>query len=235
MKYAASLLSTFALVSATALTGCGGSMYQASSGTHFDADGGKEVNDADVKIAFDAVPQVGEHSKVAYYTFDDQKTVDIEAMLSSTPHVTSVYKIPPLLVTGQRYYQETSSYGQPREVSVKKLRLLAARAHADILVVFDHGWRGGGVNPLVALNALILPAFFTPWMDNETESYAQAFVIDVRNGYLYGDFTTETKSGDHWVTIYGKAPKDVADDQWPKLLGDVKAKVAEKLVPDTNG
>jgi hypothetical protein len=228
MKYSTSLLAALAL-STLCTTGCGAA-YQASAGTRFDVEGGREINDEDVKAAFDASPQVGLESKVAYYTFDDQKTADIEAMLKKTPHVTSVYKIPPLLVTGQRHFQETDPW-HPQEVSVKKLRVLAARAHADILVVFDHGWRGGGANGLAALNILIVPMLFTPWLDNTTESYAQAFVIDVRNGYLYGDFTTETKSGDRFVTIYGNTPRDVAEEQWPKLLTDVQSKVAQKLTP----
>lgn len=204
-------------------------MYQASQGARFEPDSGKEINDDDVRAAFDASPQVGESSKVAYYSFDDDRSADIEKMLSATPHVTSVYKIPRLLVTGQRPYETTS--GPPQEVSLKKLRLLSARAHADVLVVFDHGYRGGGVNPLVAFNVLLVPMLFTPWLSNETESYAQAFVFDVRNGYLYADFKTSDKGGDHFVTIYGRNPEDVANDQWPKLLTDVQAKVAKAMEP----
>jgi hypothetical protein len=231
MKYSTSLRAALAALSLSALftSGCGAA-YQASAGTRFDVDGGREINDEDVKAAFDASPQVGPESKVAYYTFDDQKTADIEEMLEKTPHVTSVYKIPPLLVTGQRHFQEANEW-QPQQVSVKKLRVLAARAHADILIVFDHGWRGGGANGLAALNILIVPLLVTPWINNTTESYAQAFVIDVRNGYLYGDFTTETKSGDRFVTIWGNTPSDVAEQQWPKLLTNVQGKVAEKLAP----
>jgi len=205
-------------------------MYQASQGARFEPDSAREINDDEVRTAFDASPQVKDTSKVAYYAFDDERSADIEKMLSTTPHVTSVYKIPRLLVTGQHPFQEGNG-GPPQEVSLKKLRLLAARAHADVLVVFDHGYRGGGANPLVALNVLLVPMLFTPWLSNETESFAQAFVFDVRNGYLYADFTTKDKGGDRFVTIYGRRPEDVANDQWPKLLSDVKARVATTLEP----
>ncbi|HEY8079200.1 MAG TPA: hypothetical protein VIF62_33945, partial [Labilithrix sp.] len=168
-------------------TGCGGAAYQASGGTKFDIDGeGREIDDTDVAKAFEAHPQMSDRVRVAYFTFDDERAEDVEKMLATVPGVTSTYRIPKLLVSGQRRYAETS-YGPQPEVGVKKLRLLAARAHADLLVVFDHGWKGGGVNGWAALNILLVPMLITPWLSNETESYAQAYVIDVRNGYLYGD------------------------------------------------
>jgi hypothetical protein len=147
--------------------------------------------------------------------------------------VVSTYRIPKLLVTGQRRFQEPL-WGQPTpEVSVKKLRLLAARAHTDILVVFDHGWRGGGVNGWVALNILLVPALFTPWLSNETESYAQAFVLDVRNGYLYGEPSAETKGGKGAVTVWGDKVDDVAQEQWPRLLDAVKVQLAATVRENT--
>jgi hypothetical protein len=142
-----------------------------------------------------------------------------------------VYRIPPLLLTGKRKFQETSRWEPPQEISVKKLRLLAARANADVLVVFDHGWRGGGANGLAALNILVVPVFFVPFMSNEVESYAQAYVIDVRNGYLYGEVSVEKKSGDGFVNIYASSPETVANEAWPKLLDDVKAQMSKTLKP----
>jgi hypothetical protein len=208
-------------------------MYQASSGVKFDVDGaGREVDDTDVLKAFEASPQLGEKSRVAYYTFDDAHAEDVTKAIASAPNVSSVYQIPTLLVSGKRKFQENASYAQPQELSIKKLRLLAARAHADVLVVFDHGYRGGGVNGWVALNILLVPMLFTPWLSNKTESYAQAHVIDVRNGYVYGEVETEQKSGSGAVTIYAPNVSEVADEQWPKLLEGVKVKLGEKLRPE---
>ena len=211
-------------------------MYQASSGVKFDVDGaGREVDDADVAKAFEASPQLGEKSRVAYYTFDDAHADDITNTIAAVPNVSSVYQIPTLLVSGKRRFQETSPYAQPQELSIKKLRLLAARAHADVLVVFDHGYRGGGVNGWVALNILLVPILITPWLSNETSSYAQAHVIDVRNGYVYGEVSTEEKSGSGAVTIYAPTVSDQADAQWPKLLSGVKVKLGERLRPEPKG
>ena len=208
-------------------------MYQASSGTKFEIDaGGREIDDADVAKAFEASPQLGARSRVAYYTFDDAHAEDITKAIAAVPNVTSVYQIPTLLVSGKRKFQESPAYAQPQELSIKKLRLLAARAHADVLVVFDHGYRGGGVNGWVALNVLLVPMLITPWLSNKTESYAQAHVIDVRNGYVYGEVETTEKSGSGAVTIYGPNVADVAELQWPTLLEGVKTKLGEKLRPE---
>lgn len=210
-------------------TGCGGA-YQASAGVKFDVDGaGREIDDADVAKAFAARPQIPTEMKVAYYSFDEERAADIEKMLASVKGVTSTYRIPKLLVTGERRFHESSPWSQPQELSVKKLRLLAARAHADVLVVFDDGWRGGGVNGLAALDVLVLPIFVAPWISNETESFAQAFVIDVRNGYLYGEVSEEAKGGKGAVTIYADSPSDVAAQLWPSLLGRVRTKLTDRI------
>ena len=208
-------------------------MYQASAGARFDVDGaGREIDDADVAKAFEARPQVPDRVRVAYYTFDDERAADVEAMLASVAGVASTYRIPKLLVTGQRRFQE-ASYGQDgqrgAEIGVKKLRLLAARAHADVLVVLDHGWRGGGVNGWAALNVLLVPMLVTPWLSSETESYAQAYVLDVRNGYLYADVAAEAKGGKGAVTVWGDKADDVAKEQWPRLLDAVKTKLGATL------
>lgn len=57
-------------------------------------------------------------------------------------------------------------------------------------------------------------------------------MIDVRNGYVYGEVSTEAKSGSRAVTIYGPNVADVAEQQWPSLLDGVKVKLGEKLRPD---
>jgi hypothetical protein len=218
-----------------ALTGCAGGVYQASAGARFELDAAREINDEDVQKAFAAAPQLHEKSRVAYFTFDDEKAGDVERMLSSLPHVEGTYRIPALLVTGKRRFQESSPWEQPQELSVKKLRLLAARAHADVLVLFDYGYKGAGANALCALNGLILPALFVPFLSNETESYAQAQVIDVRNGYLYGEVSADDQSGSEYVTIYARTSKDLFEEAWPGLLARVKVEIGKTLTPGPAG
>jgi hypothetical protein len=220
-------LSTLSLV----LAGCAGGVYQASSGARFELDAAREINDEDVQKAFAAAPQLHEKSRVAYFTFDDVKADDVGKMLASLPHVEGTYRIPALLVTGKRRFQESSPWEPPQELSVKKLRLLAARAHADVLVLFDYGYKGAGPNALCALTGLIVPALFMPFLSNETESYAQAQVIDVRNGYLYGEVSADDKSGSEYVTIYARTSKDLFEEAWPGLLARVRAEIGKTLTP----
>lgn len=224
------LVGLFGLALLSSATGCAAT-YRASSGVQFDVEGGKEIDDEDIAKAFAASPQMGERVRVAYYAFDDDKAADVEKMLATVPNVGSVYRIPNLLVTRKRRFDEPNPYGPARELGVKKLRLLAARAHADVLVVFDDGYKGGGVNALVALNILILPIFFVPAYSNETESYAQAYVVDVRNGYLYGESSAEQKGGKDFVTLWARRPDEIADELWPALLGQVRIQLTEKLKP----
>jgi hypothetical protein len=211
-------------------TGCGASAYQASGGVKFDVDSAHQIDDDDVAKAFAAKPQLADKSRVAYYAFDDKDAADVEGMLAKGKHVSSVYRIPPLLLTGKRRFQE-SRWDAAQEISIKKLRLLAARANADVLVVFDHGWRGGGANGLAALNVLLVPILFVPFLSNETETYAQAYVIDVRNGFLYGEASAEKKAGSGYVNVWQPNAETLATDLWPKLLDDVKVQLDEKLAP----
>ncbi len=209
-------------------TGCGASAYSATGGSHFELDRGKEVDDEDILKAFQAAPQLGESSRVAFYTFDDKKAPDVERMLGAVPHVKSTYHIPELLVSGSRRYQEPRAAG---EISVKKLRLLAARAGADVLVIVDYGYKGGSANGLAAFNMLLVPALFVPFLDNRTESYAQAWALDVRNGYFYGDASADAKSGSAFVNIYADGPDALFAADWPKLLSTLQTKLTARLAP----
>jgi len=213
-----------------ALPACGVREYRPSRDAAFEIDRDAEIDDEDIRKAFAARPQLPATAfNVAYYTFDPEIAKDLDATLAAVPGVASVYRIPPLLVTGQRRLDEAAHYGPPREVSVKKLRLLAARAHADVLVIADHGYRAGGANGLAAFNALLVPMLFLPFLDNTVDGYAEAFVLDVRNGYLYGHITEEDKRGDQYATIYDKSASAVAEEQW-QALRDALRKDLTRLV-----
>lgn len=215
----------------TVLAGCGGT-YAPSRAAPFDVAPEAEINDEDVRKAFEARPQVPDKLHVAYYAFDDGKAQQIGDMLRRLPRVESVYRIPALVVTGERRYDAHPAWQPAREVSLKKLRLLAARARADILVVADDGYRWGGVNGLVAFSPLLVPMLFTPFLDNEVESYFEAFVIDVRNGYLYGHVTEETKSGPRFATIYADTPSEIFDEQWKGLETGLEGRIKTLLAAE---
>lgn len=211
------------------LAGCGGSIYQPSKVAGFDPDGSAEINDDDVKKAFEARPQMGESLSVAYFTFDPTKEKDLEDALRDVPGVTSTYAIPALMVTGQRRFDEAPSW-QPRAaqpLSMKKLRLLAARAHCDVLLVVDYGNKVDvSVNGLVAFNVALLPALFLPFRDLKYTSYVEAFVVDTRNGYLYGHVSSEQQSEAKFETIYASGD-DAWKTQWSALKRDLHASIVK--------
>ncbi len=215
------------------LSGCAGGNLPPRS-ANFQMDREAEIDDEDIRKAFDARPQMPASAmRVSYYTFDTEITGDLEKTFASLPGVASVYRIPPLLVTGQRRLSEGQGYGYgpPPEVSVKKLRLLAARANSDVLVIVDHGYRNLGANGLVATIPLILPIFFVPFIDTQVKGYAEAFVVDVRNGYLYGHLVEEDQRGEAYATIYAKSAGDYAKEQWADLRKSLQKQLT-RLVED---
>lgn len=233
MKRQAFCLPVLCALVLAAGSGCGGGSYQPSRSANFQIDREAEIDDEDIRKAFDARPQMPASSiRLSYYTFDPEIANDLDKTLSTMPGVSSVYRIPPLLVTGERRNQENHGYyGQPQEVSVKKLRLLAARAKTDVIVIVDHGYRNQGINPLVSFNMLILPIFFMPFLDTLVKGYVEAFVVDVRNGYLYGHLVQEDERGSEYSTIYSKKANEYAAEQWKDLrvrLGNDLAKLIEQ-------
>ena len=220
------------LAAAFALTGCGIS-YQPGRAAAFQLDASASIDDEDIRKAFEARPQLPDQIHLAYYTFDPAVAKDLDAALASIPGVASVYRIPALMVSGQRRIDEQSPWGggAGRDITVKKLRLFAARAHADALIVVDHGYRTGGVNGLAALNILLLPILFMPFVDTTVEGYAEGFLIDVRNGYLYGQVSEDDKRGQAFAQIYARSAECLAAEQWVWLRGALTRDLA-KLVTD---
>lgn len=230
------LATTLALAAASlgTLAGCGGSFTPGRT-AGFEVDSPKEIDDEDIRKAFEARPQLPGQVRLAYYTFDPAVAGDLDAAFAKIPGVGSVYRIPPLLVTGERRFDGDRPWQHPaREVTAKKLRLLAARAHADALVIVDHGYKTGGANGFAALSFLILPMLFTPFLDNRVDGYAEAFLLDVRNGYLYGHVEESDKRGPKYATIYGDSALDVAHEQWKTLRVGLERDLGRLLSEEMN-
>lgn len=207
------------MVALSTLAAC--SVEQPRSPRIMDAqsDAQPQIDDDDIRKAFEARPQMPvSNIRLSYYTFDTDIAADLDKTFATMPGVSSVYRIPPLLVNGERRVQNQGGYA-PRtgEVSIKKLRLLAARAKTDVLVLVDHGIHNEGVNPLIGFTALIVPIFFLPFVDTYVKGYVETFVFDVRNGYLYGHLVQEDERGEKYTTIYGKKLKAYTAEQWKVL------------------
>ena len=214
--------------------GCGTSqVYRPSQASRFELDPASEINDDDVKKAFAAQPQLGKSLRVALFSFESKRQTELEGAVQQLPGVVSTYVIPALLVTGQRRFEtENRGFGAPArgEVSIKKLRLLAARARCDVLLVVDYGNRvRSSPNALAMLNVLLLPTFFVPYLDVKVESYLEGFLIDTRNGYLYGQLLAQQDGSVRYQPLYSTIERAMLESQWRKLLGDFSLEVRRIL------
>jgi len=211
--------------------GCSTSVHRPGLATAFDAHPAREITDEDIRVAFDARPQLPERVRVAYFSNDPARNADIERGIASLPQVGGVYRIPPLLVTGQRRFDQPRPWDPPREVGVHQLRLLAARARCDALVVFDYGHRiEQSANGYVALSALLVPTLFAPFLEARVESYLDAYVIDVRNGYLYRHISASQRGELSRLTVWSDADERLVERQWSALLADTRRDLDAALV-----
>jgi hypothetical protein len=223
--------SFFGIALATwALAGCGAAVYQPSRTTGFELDQATEINDDDVRKAFDARPQMRDTVQVAYYSFDPTKSGDIETMLQALPGVSGTYRIPSLMATGQKRFEERPAWDPPVPFSMKKLRLLAARARCDLLVVFDYGTKvDTSANGLAAFGILVLPTLFVPMFDVTAKSAMDSYLMDTRNGYLYAHVDAQKETLENFVTIYSSSGDRHVKEQWPRLLADTSTAVRRAL------
>jgi hypothetical protein len=215
------------------LAACGTTLYQPGRAVRLDPS--DQVSDDEIREAFGARPQLSGKLRVAYFAFDDKHAADLERTLGGLPGVEATYRIPELLVLGKRRFQaETPDAAQP--LSLRQLRLQAARARCQLLVVVDYGYKiDRSVNGWVVLNALVLPSLFVPFLDSEVESYMDSYVIDVKNGYLYGQLNTREEGEKKRLTIWSDADEDLVDSQWWALLtatNDTLKKVIADGAPD---
>ena len=204
--------------------GCGTTIYQPSTGLKFNLDAAMEINDDDIRKAFSSRPQMGPKIRVAYYSFDPKprRLEELEKMVRAQKGVADVYRIPTVMVSGRRRFDpQPPPYARPpaKPMSVKKLRLLAARARCDVVVVFDYAHKiETSANGWAALNVLVLPLLFAPYLDKKVDSYLESFIVDTRNGYLYGQITSSNKGEAKRVTIYTREDDRMVKAQWAKLL-----------------
>lgn len=236
-----SLRSTLPLAALAALlfclSGCGVAVYQPSRVAGFQLEPEQEINDEDIGKAFAAKPQLPSKPSVAYFVFDDKYGDEVSAMLGALPGVRSTYPIPPLLVTGQRRFDDTRHrYEPPTPMSMKKLRLLAARAHADVLVVVDYGYRvTDSPNGLAALGVALVPLLFVPFRDVHVKSYVDSYIIDTRNGYLYGHLQTSEEQTSEYENIYSGVGDELIERQLEKLVSDTGRLMSTLLSEEHEG
>jgi hypothetical protein len=210
------------------LLGCGGTrVYRPSEAWSVAPDAPMQVSDEAIARAFDARPQLPDRVHVAYFGFDPGSTQALGDLIRELPGVASVVPLTSLLVTGQRRFEPAPV---PGRLDLRLLRLLAARAQCDVLIVVDQGYRvTQEANGWAALAPLLVPMLFTPHLDTEVESFLEAYVLDVRNGYLYGQVTSEEAARVEKETVWSDVAERLAEAQRQALLEQAREALAAVL------
>ncbi len=172
------------------------------------------INDEDILKAFEAEPQIVLPVRIAWYNMGyDSLYTDL---FPRTREVELNYPIPKTLVEGfspfiNRGY-DPYFFSPPTPLNLKALRLLAARAHCDLLVLVSARFNEErSVNKMAWLNIFIVPMFFTDYMDVLYRYEAEIYVFDVRNGYMYrhAAFRPETKRATVGLRDLGKTARNM--------------------------
>jgi hypothetical protein len=147
----------------------------------------QDITDEDIRNAFEAEPQIRLPLRVAWYNLGTDAILD--QIVISDFEVESSYRIPKTIIEGfgAGTGYGTYSYFEPTTLNLRALRLAAARAKCDVLVLVGSSFRGDtSPNWLAVFNILIFPLLFNPAYNMSADYAVEMYVIDVRNEYLYG-------------------------------------------------
>lgn len=113
---------------------------------------------------------------------------------------------------------------------VKQVRLGAARQHLDAVLIYEtFGKSSESSNPL-AVTKLALIGFFLPTESVEAEGFAQAVLVDVRNGYTYGTASAASEEPSHRITTVADS-----DDAHAAARADAQTRAVENLADEVEG
>jgi len=206
-------------------TGCATRSYRTADAWTPTAPADRQV-DAAIEQALLAAPQMVASPRVAVYSLAPERADAVVEALEGVEGLSGVYALPAFLVDGDALDPHTA----PASPDLDRLRLLAAQARCDLLVLADHRWdQQTGVNGLVALNALLVPALFTPFLKVEVESSLDSYVFDVRNGYLYGAVSARQSGADRFNTVYAVEHPELVEDHWAPLVAETQTSLAALL------
>jgi hypothetical protein len=186
------------------LVGCGAKIMSYAPTSTYSENDFREINDEDILKAFQAKPQLCLPARVAWYNLSRDSLLFFIQTSDSTM-VAENYLVPKTLIEGFQPLFETpyDNYYSAKPIDFKAVRLLAARAKCDIVVlVMSRFAEERDLNPWAILNALILPAFFTPYYHVEYKYSSEVFIFDVRNGYMYRHLKFDDDRKEYFVNLW---------------------------------
>jgi len=152
----------------------------------------REITDQDIQKAFKARPQLRLPATVALYEMGPRDK-DLARHVKQLRGVRAVYEVPSLLVEGPRpdssHRRSGANHRRQVVVSLKKMRLLSARARSDVLVLSSTTVvRRARPNWLMCFVPLLVTSLVLPMNHVAVTMQREVLVLDVRNGYLYEHF-----------------------------------------------
>lgn len=168
-----------------------------------DPNDSRQITDDDIRKAYEATPQLNPVSNISVFNAGPEHG-DISKLISTFPFAGKIYRVPTLLATGMvDNNQHARRYEQSKPVDIKRLRLIAARAHSDVLLItlLSHEWK---ISPNGWVAASIIPVtpLFLPMFDVSVESKLKVWMFDVRNGFMYTSMDFKEKSCSDIHTLY---------------------------------
>lgn len=168
--------------------------------------------DADIRAAADVEPTLAFPARVGIARIDNGRMspvprAEAEAWLAMAerlgPDWGQFVPISPLIVAlaALQRSEPNAGYGwdwRGREMqcrdwqycmaqTVNEIRVGAARQHVDAVLIYETSSEGESTSNPLAITKLALVGFFIAPSENaEAEGFAQALLVDVRNGYTYG-------------------------------------------------
>ncbi len=175
------------------VSGCGSSQYL-SAYSSVQADSLKQINDEDIRKAFEAMPQITIPATIAIYNASQDK-FPFQDSIITVSEVARAVEISPSLLDPNAYYQsQIDPYWRgynpaPKPINLKQLRLYAAQTKADlVLFVSSSTTFNQDVNILSPLYLGLVTIPFIPGQKVQLTTYLEAYVFDVRNGLLYSSY-----------------------------------------------
>ena len=211
------------VIVAFVLAGCGVQVFRPS--VVVDPNDAREITDGDIRKAFNARPQLRVPAALALYEMGPRDKA-LPKQMKKLPGVRNLYEVPSLLVegprTGSAHRRSMRSHGQRVVVSLKKLRLLSARARSDVLVLSSTTVeQRARPNWLLAFAPLLVTSLVMPMNHVEVTLKREVLVLDVRNGYLYEHFKLQRSTKKRYVNslALGSTFKRLADKLRDRLRG----------------
>lgn len=211
------------LIVTSMLSGCGAQVFRPQ--VVVDPNDAREITDQDIQKAFKARPQLRLPAALALYEMGPPDKA-LPRQMKQLRGVRTVYEVPAILVEGPRpdssHRRSMASHGRRVVVSLKKLRLLSARARSDVLILSSTTVvQRAQPNWLLCFSPLLITSLVLPMNHVHVTMLREVLVLDVRNGYLYEHFKLKKRTQKRYVLslALGATFKRLADQLREQLRG----------------